>query len=283
LDNLGLKNLDVIVEALNGVDKKISDIDINDNCLYDYLNNSDCYYGVFQAEEGLGKNTLRKIKPHKISDIAASVALGRPGSFKFIDQYCKFKNDGEKLEIEPRIADILEPTGGAIIYQEQLIKLAQVMAGYSPKDADGLRKIIGKKLRDKMPEHKDRFINGSVSNGYTKDLASKIWNTFEASADYSFNKCLSPDTSIDIGNGQSKLMFEIKIGDDILSYNPDTDMNEMVTVLDKIESERELYEVEMENGIIVKASLDHKFMAADKRMYPLSQIILENKEILCNI
>ena len=283
VDNLGLKNLDILVEGLGLAGRTFSDIDIDDPAIYTWLNASDTYYGIFQAEEGLGKNTLRKIKPQSIDHIAASVALGRPGSLKFIDQYSKFKNENLTLDIDARIKDILLPTGGTIIYQEQCMKLSQRIAGFDGKQADLLRKGIGKKKREIIDKLKPLFFEGGAKNGYTEEFLSNIWSTFDASSDYSFNKCLSPDTVIDLGNGQSKLMFEVEVGEKILAYNPVIDSDEMVEVIDKIEGEQEIYEVEMENGIIVKASLDHKFMTIDKEMVPLREIILENKEILCNI
>jgi DNA polymerase-3 subunit alpha len=188
LDILGIKTLEVVAETLKLVNKTIDDIDIRDKSIYDYLRSTDCYYGLFQVEEGLGKETLKKISPNNPQEISLSIALGRPGSMKFIDDYCKFKNEGINVNIDERIKDILISTGGFIIFQEQLMALCVRMANFSLIDADGIRKATGKKIREKMLSYKEKFINGSVQNGYVKEFAEKMWETFEDSANYSFNK-----------------------------------------------------------------------------------------------
>jgi DNA polymerase III alpha subunit len=132
--------------------------------------------------------TLKKIAPSNIEDISVSVALGRPGAMRFINEYSQVKKGEIKKEINASLADILKPTQGFIVFQEQIMKLSQKMANFSPKEADGLRKGIGKKIKEKVLEYKEKFIANSLKNGYSKELVNDIWKSFEDSADYSFNK-----------------------------------------------------------------------------------------------
>lgn len=187
VDILSLKNLDSIQHTLDLVGKKMEDIDINDPSIYEFINTSDQFYGIFQAEENLGKTVLKNIKPQNINDIGASIALGRPGCMSLIDDYLNF--DSKSLEdVDIRVRPILAKNKNCIIFQETIMELAKVMANFSPKDADGLRKGIGKKLMDKVLQYKDQFINGALKNKYKKEFVEWCWNIFEASGNYNFNR-----------------------------------------------------------------------------------------------
>lgn len=188
VDNLGLKNLEAIKECLGLVGKKLEDIDVNHPSIYNYLNNSNYYKGIFQAEDGLGKAVLQKIKPNNIEDISLSVAIGRPGSYKFIDDIIDGKFNNNIKKIDSRVNDILNNTFNVIVYQEQIMALSRRMANFSPQDADGLRKGIGKKIKEKVLEYKDKFIKQSIENKYDKTFVEEMWQTFEDSGDYLFNK-----------------------------------------------------------------------------------------------
>ena len=187
IDNLGLKNLGIIQDCCNLINKKMDEIDVNDLSIYQYLNLSNCFYGIFQAEEGLGKQVLKKIAPKGIEDITVSVALGRPGQLSLIDDFVKADNQ-EVLKLDPRVKSILEPTRGYIVYQETIMKLAQVMANFTPQEANELRKGIGKKKREIVEKFKDKFINNSIKNEFDKEFINWCWKIFNASADYSFVK-----------------------------------------------------------------------------------------------
>lgn len=186
VDNLGLKNLAAIKECLNLIGKKMEDIDINDPSIYKFLNSTTNYYGIFQSEEGLGKDTLVKIKPQCFNDIQASLALSRPGCFKFLDEYVA-NRDKKDLSVDKRIDDILRETNFIIIYQEEILKLSIRMAKFTGFEADQVRKAIGKKLVEKMKSFKTKFISQSVENGFPEELVTKIWQTFEDSGNYLFS------------------------------------------------------------------------------------------------
>ena len=188
IDNLGLKNLSAIKQCLDLIGKKMEDIDVEDKTIYQFLNlHNDHYYGIFQIEEGLGKQVTRRIKPMNNDDLTIAIAIGRPGSMSFLDEYIRFRESGEMREIDSRVADILNPTGNIIIFQEQIMALSGRMANFSPQERDGIRKAVGKKLVDKMLSYKEKFISQSIANKYKKEFVENIWNTFEESGNYLFN------------------------------------------------------------------------------------------------
>lgn len=189
IDLLGLKTLDILDNTAKLVGKKYDEIDIDDPSIYAYLSNEDApYMGIFQAEDGLGRKTMKKIKVDSIDRIIDSITLGRPGAMDSIDDYCAFKNGTKFPNIDERVKDILGPTGGLLLFQEQLMALSVRMANFTPIESNGIRKAVGKKDKAKMLSYKERFLKGSSDSGYSPEYAQKTWDTFEASADYSFNR-----------------------------------------------------------------------------------------------
>lgn len=189
VDNLAVITLDICHDCLKLIGKPIEFVDqikVEHKSIYDYLCSNENYYGLFQVSEGVGKSTLVKIKPKTIDNIIDSIAIGRPGSLAFIEDYVHHKADLNK--IDARVRDLLEETRGIIIYQETIMKLAMKMADFTPQEADKLRKGIGKKKRDIVLSMKEKFVNGATKNKYDPEFIQWCWSTFEASADYSFNK-----------------------------------------------------------------------------------------------
>jgi DNA polymerase III subunit alpha len=280
VDNLAVITLDICHDCLSLVGKTIDyfdEIDVDDFSIYNYLCSNQHYYGLFQVSEGVGKQTLVKIKPQNIDNIIDSIAIGRPGSLAFIDTYVQ--NSADLSKIDPRVRDLLIETRGIIIYQETIMKLAMKMANFTPQEADKLRKGIGKKKKEIVLSMKEKFINGAVKNLYNIEFINWCWSTFEASADYSFNKCLSPDTVVEAESGY-KMMFEVQKGEKIKAYNIQNKCDHFTEVIDIYENQIELYEVEMEDGRKIKASLDHKFLCKDFTMRTLREIIINNLEVV---
>lgn len=186
-DVLGIKTLDCIKETceLAGID--YNNIDPHHESIYKYLNNSEHYHGLFQIEKGLGKNTVLSVKPKTLDDYSACVALGRPGSMKFIPDYVKFKETGEIMSYHPKIDKFLQRTGGIIIYQEQINEICEHVYGLSGKDADQIRYCIGKKLSDKIKEWEPILYAQGEKLGIDVSVTDKFWSTCNASADYLFN------------------------------------------------------------------------------------------------
>lgn len=192
IDNLGLKNLSTINETLKMVGKKMTDINVNDPSIYQFINLKDQFYGVFQAEEGLGKQVLKSIKPTNIEDISVSIALGRPGSMEFVKDYVSYK-ETQHSELEGKypkeIHYLIKPTGFVICFQEQIMAISRKMANFTPQESDKLRKVIGKKLVNEMPKWKEKFVSQSLANGYKKEQVEFVWEeSFLPAANYSFNR-----------------------------------------------------------------------------------------------
>ncbi len=279
IDNLGLKNLGAIKTCLDLIGKKMEDIDVEDESIYKFLSETNHYRGVFQAEDGLGKSVMKKLKCKNIEDVILSIAIGRPGSMKFLDEILEVREGKKIRNVDSRIKDTLASTFNVIVYQESIMALARIMANFSPQEADGLRKGIGKKLKDKVLEYKEKFIERSLKNGFDEQVVIELWQTFEDSGDYLFNKCLSPDTIVETEDGY-KMMHEIKIGNTIKSYNLDKNIDIFTEVLEIYENKAEIYEIELEDGRKIKSSLKHKYLCEDKKMRSLEQILTEKHKIL---
>ncbi len=193
-DFLGLKTLTVIQNcmellALRGVSFDINLIPLDDKPSYE-LYASAKTVAVFQVESSGMMDALRRMKPTCIEDIVALVALYRPGPMENIPTYCEVKNGLRDLEsIHPTIDHILKETQGIIVYQEQVMQIAQVMAGYSLGGADLLRRAMGKKIAEEMAKERPKFIEGAaVTHNVSKEKAGEVFDLLEKFANYGFNK-----------------------------------------------------------------------------------------------
>ncbi|MDJ0639979.1 MAG: DNA polymerase III subunit alpha, partial [Paracoccaceae bacterium] len=192
-DFLGLKTLTVIQNALNllkerGVEIDIGSIPLDDEKTYELYAQARTV-AVFQVESSGMMDALRRMKPNCIEDIVALVALYRPGPMENIPQYCDVKNGrAEREELHPLIDHILDETQGIIVYQEQVMQIAQEMAGYSLGGADLLRRAMGKKIQEAMDAERPKFLDGAAKNGVDKAKALEVWNLLDKFANYGFNK-----------------------------------------------------------------------------------------------
>jgi len=192
-DLLGLKTLTVIDKTVKILKSKnikldITEIDLKDKKIFELLSTGETT-GLFQLESTGMREAIKQMKPNKFDDIIALVALYRPGPMSNIPIYNECKNNQKKPDyIHPSIENILKPTYGIIIYQEQVMQIAQKLAGFTAGEADILRRAMGKKKRAELEKQKERFINGAVKNGIKKDLANYIFTKIEPFAEYGFNK-----------------------------------------------------------------------------------------------
>ena len=192
-DILGLTALTVIDKTLKMLRLKnvkidISKIDLKDQKVFKLLSTGETT-GLFQLESTGVRDTLRHMKPNKFDDIVALVALYRPGPMSNIPTYNDCKNGLKKPDyIHQTLETILKPTYGIIIYQEQVMQIAQTLAGFTAGEADILRRAMGKKKRAELERQKEKFINGAVKNGIKKDVANYVFTKIEPFADYGFNK-----------------------------------------------------------------------------------------------
>ncbi len=194
MDFLGIKNLTTIMNIIDDVkvhehiDVDFSKIPLDDkDALKIFENANTC--GIFQFESEGMKNFLRKLKPNTIDDIFAAIALFRPGPAVNIDSYIRRKYNKEKIEyIDTSLEDILRPTYGIIIYQEQIMQIAVKLAGFSLGEADILRRAMSKKKLDLLKSEEKKFIDGSIKNGYSMETAKKVFDLILNFANYGFNK-----------------------------------------------------------------------------------------------
>ncbi len=210
-DFLGLKTLTVVQNAIElihksgrqlhegpdgaklydpapGTENQINLIPLDDKASYD-LYASAKTVAVFQVESSGMMDALRRMKPDCIEDIIALVALYRPGPMENIPKFCEVKNGlSEREALHPTIDHILDETQGIIVYQEQVMQIAQEMAGYSLGGADLLRRAMGKKIQEAMDAERPKFLKGAAENGVDEAKAIEVWNLLDKFANYGFNK-----------------------------------------------------------------------------------------------
>ncbi len=194
MDFLGLKNLTIIEEtlkriyAVRGINIDIEKIPLDDKKTFELFQKGNCI-GVFQLESDGMRRYLKQLKPTEIDDIIAMVALYRPGPMQHIPDYIKGKHNKDTIKyIHPKLKPILESTYGIPLYQEQIMRIAQEMAGFTLAEADILRKAIGKKIEKLLMEQEEKFVNGMKQNEVNEKIAKEIWHWIEPFARYSFNK-----------------------------------------------------------------------------------------------
>ncbi|MGE3708116.1 MAG: DNA polymerase III subunit alpha [Hyphomicrobiaceae bacterium] len=193
-DFLGLKTLTVLQKAVElikvgrGIAVDLAKLPLDDKASYELLAKADTV-GVFQLESTGMRDSLKKLRPDRFEDIIAMVALYRPGPMDNIPTYINRKHGEEPVDcLHPMLEGILQETYGVIIYQEQVMQIAQVMAGYSLGDADLLRRAMGKKDKNEMARQQARFVEGAKKNGVTEKDAVYIFELVDKFAGYGFNK-----------------------------------------------------------------------------------------------
>ncbi len=194
MDFLGLKTLAIINDALNiirlskGIDLDIESVPLDDEQTFSLFSQGKTT-GIFQFESDGMKKYLRELKPNKIDDLIAMNALYRPGPMEYIPSFINRKHGREKIIYDiPEMENYLKDTYGITVYQEQVMLLSQLLAGFSKGDADSLRKAMGKKIEHLMNELKPKFFEGCKKKGHDLSVVNKIWRDWEAFANYAFNK-----------------------------------------------------------------------------------------------
>jgi DNA polymerase III subunit alpha len=192
-DFLGLKTLTVLQTAValvkrRGIDIDLASIALDDKNTYDLLARAEAV-GIFQLESAGMRRALLDMRPDRFEDIIALVALYRPGPMANIPTYCARKHGMEQPDyIHPKLEPILRETFGVIIYQEQVMQAAQILAGFTLLEADLLRRAMGKKIRKEMQAQRERFVSGAVERGVDHYQADAIFDLLERFAEYGFNK-----------------------------------------------------------------------------------------------
>jgi DNA polymerase-3 subunit alpha len=197
-DFLGLRTLTIIDNAVKSINVRhaetgedsvdINHINLEDPAIYENLKQAKTT-AVFQLESRGMKDMIKKVKPNRFGDIVALVALFRPGPMQLADDFIKRKHGIEEVDyLHPSLKHVLEGTYGVMLYQEQVMQIAQVLAGYSLADADLLRRAMGKKKPEEMAQQRDIFLKGAIANDVPQEQADHIFNLMEKFAGYGFNK-----------------------------------------------------------------------------------------------
>lgn len=300
MDFLGLKNLTAIQKTLDllyarGVDLTIDDITRKDKqshpewgdnlpedvaATYKMLSQGKTH-GVFQLGNKGITDKVKRLKPDSIESISAISALYRPGPLDagVVDDYISRKLGETPITYPlPQLKSILQITYGCMVYQEQIMKIAQVMAGYSLGEADLLRRAMGKKKPVEMAKQRDRFVSGSTSAGIESDIANHIFDDMSKYAEY----CLHGDTlinTIEFGNIAIGKIVENKIECTVMSVDENGFIVQQPIAQWHDRGEKEVFEYTLENGETIKATADHKFLTTCDQFLPIDEIFSRGLEL----
>lgn len=281
-DILGLRTLSVVQQTAEMVGIDYKSFEPPPEQTYVYLQNLVAPQGIFQIETDTGFRVCQKVKPNNLDELSDVLSLSRPGSIAFLDEYCKVKEGSQEVaERWPSLDKILNETKGTILFQETLMRVCNEVFGLSLLDAESVRRATGKKKKEEMEVWKPVIFNNAKEKGIPENVAQFFWDAMIASADYSFNRCLIPETIVQTPEGL-KTLQEIEIGDKVLSLEVDSGRNIYSEVVEKIESTAEVFEFEMEDGTIISCSMNHKFLCDDGKMRKISEILKNNFSITCN-
>ncbi len=187
-DILGLRTLDLVANTatLARIDKDA--IDVDDPAIYEYLLTSEHYAGLFQIEEGITKDVVRRVHPKTVDELAVCLSISRPGALAYIDQYLDFVHKGELKSVYPAIDEILKETGNVLVYQEQITAVCRDVFGLSGIDADQVRYAVGKKKKEDMAKWEEVLKAKGAERGIPEKVVKYFWDVCNASADYLFVK-----------------------------------------------------------------------------------------------
>ena len=282
-DLLGLKTLTVIDKTIKRLKQKninldISKINHNDEKVFSLLSTGETT-GLFQLESAGMRDAIRQMKPNKFDDIIALVALYRPGPMSNIPVYNDCKNGIKEPDyIHPTLKEILKSTYGIIIYQEQVMQIAQILAGFTAGEADILRRAMGKKKKAELDRQKERFINGAIKNGIAKDVANFVFTKIEPFAQYGFNKSHAAAYAL-IAYQTAFLKTYYK--EDFIAATMSTELTSTSKLREFVEELKKL-NIEIVNPSINKSFPD--FRAIDKKIfYGLGAIKNVGFEAISNI
>ncbi len=197
MDFLGLTNLTILDRTIKLLDEErgiridLSRLTLDDEATYELLGTGNTT-DLFQLESAGMQRYIKELKPSDLGDIAAMIALYRPGPMEHIDRFIRSKHGKEQVTYpHPSMQELLDETYGVIVYQDQVLHVLQNFAGYSLGEADTVRKAMGKKIPELMAEERNRFVSGAVEKGYSEQMGAEIFNLIEPFAGYAFNKAHS--------------------------------------------------------------------------------------------
>jgi DNA polymerase-3 subunit alpha len=271
-------------------------IDLDDQRVYENVYHAGKWVSIFQCTNRGSQQLFKSAKPRSIIDIATLTAIYRPGPLgaKVDKMYIKAKERPESIDYgHPLIEQILKDTFGFIIFQEQVMQIANVVAGFPEEECNAIRKMLKPTAsgdnQDKAIALKQKFIDGCVANGVAKNVAVDLYEKILYFASYGFNKSCTFDTELytynqDGTNEQLKMIKDVKPGEFVMSRDELTGNNIFVEVIENHDhGVIPVYEFELQDGSKIKCTMDHKFRVTDGRMCPMWQILKEELDIVANV
>jgi DNA polymerase-3 subunit alpha len=273
MDFLGIRNLSILGDAVKlvkrtkGADIVLEKIPLDDARTFDLLAHGKTM-GTFQLNgDGMTKY-LMDLRPARIEDIMAMVALYRPGPIEMIPEYIRRKHNPALVKyMDPRMRDILDASYGVIVYQDDVMLIAIKLAGYSWLEADKLRKAMGKKIPEEMQKQKEKLLDGFVKNGMTPAKAQELWKLIEPFAAYGFNKCLAGDTRVmDPRDGSYPTMrelFERGEAGSVIALQHEQSLKEEPRARVFQNGVKSLFALRTRSGRRIRATANHPFLRFD--------------------
>lgn len=281
VDLLGVKSLTMAEAIAKATGEDLSRLDFNDyDSIYKYLKDLKHPHGLFQISGTAAIKGLNKIKPKNLEELAVVSAICRPGALEFIDSYAEFTNHGVTKSLHPFFDEILDKTAGNVIFQESLLSLLNKI-GFTLEECELARRAISKKDKSKTAEINSKAYERAEKSGCPKEAVDLVMDIAVKSADYSFNKCLSLDSMVYNKDMDTIPIQNIKVGDEIMSYDYSQDCNKPVTVLNIYKQKSQLYKFTTSNNKEITCSMEHKLLCFDGVMRTMKRIIEEDLDVIC--